>query len=77
MLLSGKACSWRHRGGEGGGRQAAARRPGTQEQEEAGEGSRGFLPQTYVLQEMFDSILDVEREHVFPTEKGNRKGQRP
>lgn len=31
----------------------------------------------YILQEMFDSISDVEREHVFPTERGNRKGQRP
>lgn len=26
---------------------------------------------------MVDSISDMEREHVFPTERGNRKGQRP
>lgn len=44
-----------------------------------GSRARGArVPPTDVyLQEMFDSISDVEREHVFPTEKGNRKGQRP
>lgn len=30
----------------------------------------------YISQEMFDSISDVEREHVFPTKTGNKKGQR-
>ena len=37
------------------------------------QNGHGFFPEMYILQEMFDSILDMERKCVFPMKRGNRK----